>query len=142
MERQNGLNFNQYYLYLVAILKRYWLTPDLFGFSFMNSTVWVLLLILISSPRSNCEEPFEYFTFIHQNSVILKSFQHQFFSHRQWMVVFVSHCRKMTSRTARHEESYSSSNVVRSLNPSRPLSPPQKNIEYNNNNLGEPFIKV
>lgn len=44
----------------------------------------------------------------------------------------------MASRTARHEE-YSSSNVVRSLNPSRPLSPPQKNIEYNNNNLGESF---
>lgn len=42
----------------------------------------------------------------------------------------------MTSRTARHEESFSSSNVVRTLHPSRPLSPPQKNIEYNNNNLG------
>lgn len=31
---------------------------------------------------------------------------------------------------------YSSSNVVRSLNPNRPLSPPQKHKEYNNNNLG------
>lgn len=44
---------------------------------------------------------------------------------------------KMSTRTARHEESYSSSNVVRTLHPSRPLSPPQKNVEFNNNNLGK-----
>lgn len=43
----------------------------------------------------------------------------------------------MTSRGTRHEESYSSSNVVRTLHPSRPLSPPQKNVEFNNNNLGK-----
>lgn len=43
---------------------------------------------------------------------------------------------RMTSRTSRLEE-YSSSNVVRTLHPSRPLSPPQKHVEYNNNNLGK-----
>ncbi|XP_055321045.1 mucin-2-like [Sitodiplosis mosellana] len=43
----------------------------------------------------------------------------------------------MTSRaTSRHEEYHSSSsNVVRTLHPSRPISPPQKYVEYNNNNL-------
>lgn len=40
----------------------------------------------------------------------------------------------MSSR--RQEESYSS-NVVRTLHPSRPISPPQKNAEFNNNNLGK-----
>lgn len=34
-------------------------------------------------------------------------------------------------------EEYSSSNVVRTLHPTRPLSPPHKNVEYNNNNLGK-----
>lgn len=49
----------------------------------------------------------------------------------------------MSTRAARHEESYSSSNVVRTLHPSRPLSPPQKHVEYNNNNLGElPFVLI
>lgn len=51
---------------------------------------------------------------------------------------FIEIIEIMTSRGTRHEESsYSSSNVVRTLHPSRPLSPPQKNVEYNNNNLGK-----
>lgn len=42
--------------------------------------------------------------------------------------------------TSRDYQEYSSSNVVRTLNPSRPLSPPQKYPEYNNNNLGKSFF--
>lgn len=40
---------------------------------------------------------------------------------------------RMTSR----REEYSSSNVVRTLHPSRPLSPPSKNTSEFDNNLGE-----
>lgn len=42
----------------------------------------------------------------------------------------------MTSREQKREE-YSSSNVVRTLHPSRPLSPPRKNSTEYDNNLGE-----
>lgn len=51
---------------------------------------------------------------------------------------------KMTSKaTSRREEFHSSSsNVVRTLHPSRPISPPQKHVEYNNNNLGNLYIQT
>lgn len=62
-----------------------------------------------------------------------------FLFHFRFIVIgFLTKIGRMTSREIRHEESYSSSsNVVRTLHPSRPLSPPHKNIEFNNNNLGE-----
>lgn len=46
----------------------------------------------------------------------------------------------MANKEVRRDE-YSSSNVVRTLHPSRPLSPVRRNVEYNNNNLGEPLLK-
>lgn len=52
--------------------------------------------------------------------------------HPEWKSPRFDQIDRMTSRTTRHEE-YSSSNVVRTLHPSRLYTAPQKNAEYNNN---------